>query len=151
MTRQALGVGAAVALSQLAVACYGQPVDRSDWWKYDDDRNRHAARGVFFDREIEDSLNAAEGDEKDWKYVIIPESGVLSLSIVFDDHDLRATVSIYDPQGRPEQTFEYYSAYEYGHTGSLQVTPGVYYLKIEAENDVRSLYSVRVEFEPDGP
>jgi hypothetical protein len=95
---------------------------------------------------INDSVSSPKRDRTDWKYVLLPRPGKLTIYLHWDVGKAKLGCDIFNVMGLKLQ-----SAYPVG-TGGLRAVvaieePGRYYIRVRAEGeDDESPYSMRVDF-----
>ncbi|MDX9723466.1 MAG: hypothetical protein RBU37_22145 [Myxococcota bacterium] len=137
-----------LALASSLLAC--GPKQTNTGIKFvDTDGSQSAANGLFFDMgPVDDRLNTSAGDSQDWRYIIIPTSGRLSVTVNVDDPNMPGAWVLRDPEGRTVHQQSLNPAQGFYEVRSLPVRPGQYYFQISAFESA-SPYTVGATFEPD--
>ena len=90
-------LGAAVAL--VLVGC--GPKHTTGQMFVDPDGDMSTAPGMFFDMPpVDDRLDVSTGDRQDWRYIIVPKAGMLSVALNLDDPTMAGTWYVHDQEGR---------------------------------------------------
>jgi hypothetical protein len=109
------------------------------------DYQKSGAREISFGRSSTDTVDRKGGDMTDWKYFRVPTTGVVELSVAFDNPKARGVALIRDALGVQIARLE--------HRGQpvLRATfrgePGIYYIEIFS-NEGHTSYTYDVTFQP---
>lgn len=123
-----------------SISCITGPDDKSGG-----DEDRHIAKEIPLGAWTPDSVSYAEGDRTDWKFVILPDPGIMSVEVGFDNEKTTIDVEVYDKYGKLVTKRRRRGGDEPQITLMSEVSRGKYFIKVQAkgEND-KSGYSIKV-------
>ncbi|MBM4321589.1 MAG: hypothetical protein FJ125_17010 [Deltaproteobacteria bacterium] len=111
------------------------------------DGERYSAPGAKLNLVYNDSVDYDNGDATDWRFVLIGQQGILTLTCHFDEIDAKTVVHIRDAVGNIMA--------EQFHNGqprqelTAKVNEGKYYLEVKAmESGSASPYTCEPKFDP---
>ena len=111
------------------------------------DERRSAAQEVSTDEPVDDRVDAAQGDHTDWKRFLLPTSASVTLRFWWDDPSVVATVQLRDEHGQLLHEAVHQGARAEDIFGPVDLSPGAYYLQIEATSGA-SVYTLRLDTGP---
>lgn len=133
----------------LCVACDRSQQVRTGPLYVDPDGDQGTANGLFHDMPpVDDRLNAQGGDSEDWRYIIVPTSGRLSLTLNVDDPSMAGNWALHDPKGRVIHSEAFDAARGFYQLPEMPVEPGTYHFQISAAKG-GSVYTVGVGYVAD--
>lgn len=148
-----LSIFAALGLLSLGACVVGEtdqanaPVETQTNVIIDTDSNKTKALGLIFGMpQIDDRLDANLGDKEDWRYIIVPEPGQMSISINIDSPaNIQGGWNIYDYNERTLLTESFSPNQSFYQLNSFPVEQGVYYFKTYAASG-KSIYTIGTQF-----
>jgi len=147
-TQKHLGFSAALVGVCIVLGACG-PRQLETTFKQDPDGDMGTANGLFFDLPpVDDRLNSGSGDSSDWRYIIVPRTGMMSVSLNVDDPSMVGAWYLHDPEGRVIHSEVFTEAHGYYELASMPVEPGRYYFRITAEKGA-SVYTVGAKYTAD--
>ncbi len=115
------------------------------------DGRRDTATRLYLGTSQDDRCDAGEGDNEDWRFVLIRQPGVLNVSVGLDNPgSLEAELYLHDGFGRPIDRIPVHGDNDFYSFQALPVTMGRYYFRIVC-NQGTSVYTVAAEFQEDRP
>ena len=117
----------------------------------DTDSRMEGALGLIFNMsQIDDRLDVSKGDSQDWRYIIIPEDGKLTINVNLDSpSSMEGGWDIYDSQGRTLHTQPFQASQGF-YQFDYPVQTGIYYFKAFASSGA-SVYTIGATFMPTPP
>lgn len=143
MKTRALSPCAALLLVALAACAVEDDPERNS-----KDSERTKAVEMPLDRVVIDNIDQ-DGDQTDWKYVIIPANGLAKVIINFDNENAEPQVEVINAVGQVLSNLDLPESSQFLRQLSFQVQPGTYYLNIYVDEGATD-YSVEVQFSPGG-
>ncbi len=138
-----------VVLALLVVGCAGQRAVNTGPIAVDHDASSGTANGLFFDMPpVDDRLNVAGGDSEDWRYIIVPRSGRLSVTLNLDNREMPGMWYLYDSAGRVVHSQAFNPSEGYYELTHFPVQAGQYHFRITATRGA-SVYTVGASFDAD--
>ena len=118
----------------------------------DNDADKNTALGLIFGMPlIDDRLDVDQKDEQDWRYIIVPESGRMSIIINLDTPEkMSGGWNILDDQGRTLHSQSFVPNQGYYEFKDYPVKSGVYFFKMYASSG-KSIYTIGTSFSPNPP
>ncbi len=115
----------------------------------DPDAKKETALGLIFGMpQVDDRLDYAGGDREDWRYIIVAEQGMMSITINVDQpKNLDGGWSIIDSAGRTLRRESFNKNVGYYEYKDFPVQRGVYYFQTFATSG-KSIYTVATSFRP---
>lgn len=148
-SRGVLGLGAGLALMLAMGACTNGDapyLERPADWSSGPDARRYGASEITLDTTVVDNVDNIVGDRTDWKYFTVPASGIVAVSVTFDNHNALGEMLITDEVGRTLATFEDEKRRLLDKV-TFKANPGRYYIQIVARVD-GSDYSLEAQYQP---
>lgn len=122
------------------------PIETQTDVKVDPDNSYKKALGLFFDLKVDESIDFNGQDSEDWRYIIVPEAGLLTLNLSLDTpNGVNGTIKIQDAQERAQRTLVIEDGKGFYQIADLDVTQGIYYFQIMVTKGA-STYTVGAEF-----
>lgn len=160
MFRKILGLVLAVFFVATIGACV---IDGSDSGSYakvesqsdhevDLDATREGALGLIFGMaQIDDRLDVGANDREDWRYILVAESGVMSIIINIDTPTtIDGGWNIIDSEGRTLHRQSFSKTQGYYDFKDFPVKKGIYFFQIFA-TEGKSIYTIATSFRPNMP
>lgn len=115
----------------------------------DPDATKENALGLIFGMpQIDDRLDYDAGDREDWRYIIVAEQGVMSVTINVDQpQNIDGGWNIIDSEGRTLHRQSFSKNEGYYEFRDFPVKRGVYYFQTFATSG-RSIYTIATSFRP---
>lgn len=115
------------------------------------DKDRVGAVRIKLNTVYYDNVNAEKGDRTDWKFVMINNTGKLTVQLHWDNINAKMELDVFDIMGIRIQEGRPWGAN--GRRTALAIEePGPYYIRVRgAGDDDYSQYSIRAAFVPDTP
>ncbi|MBH23577.1 MAG: hypothetical protein CMH57_03740 [Myxococcales bacterium] len=134
----------------LAAGCGpgGKPVELevpADWAS-GPDKLRDGANEITLDTTVVDNVSIDRGDRTDWKYFTVPASGVISVTVTFDNSDALGQMMVTDDVGQIIATFVDERRRMLDRV-TFKADPGRYYVQIWVE-ELDSDYSLQADYAP---
>lgn len=114
---------------------------------YDTDATREGALGLIFGMpQIDDRLNFDAGDKEDWRYIVVAENGIMSITLNLDDpQHIQGGWNIYDAEERVLLRQSFVQGQGFYEFPNFPVKPGVYYFQTFATSG-KSIYTLATSF-----
>jgi hypothetical protein len=109
------------------------------------DSERGNAEELFLDKLTDDFLDAAGGDATDWKFFKIRDKGILTLTIYWDNKDVRSIIDVRDRFGALLDSRQHSAELEKDKL-ELRVEPGTHFVRLFAEQG-KSVYTIEAVFQ----
>ena len=135
---------AVVALSVICLGC-SPNLEQDPNEDSGDDGERSKAQLLELATPVNDNVNFGEGDMTDWKYVQIPSSGMVRVTLGCDYTGAYCGVNVRDEVGLIVSRME--TSGESRVSEEIRVRRGNYYLEIYA-SVASTDYTVQVDYEP---
>lgn len=118
----------------------------------DPDAKKENALGLIFGMpQIDDRLDYPGGDREDWRYIIVAEQGVMSVTINVDKpSEVDGGWNIIDSEGRILHRQSFSKNEGYYEFKDFPVKRGVYYFQVFATGG-KSIYTIATSFRPTAP
>lgn len=101
-----------------------------------------------FDKVINDHVSWPKKDRTDWRYVVIPKKGTLTVELHWDNGKAGLELSVWDEMGIRIQDGRVWSSLGLRCVVAIE-TPGRYFIRVATVGeDDESLYSLRVAYVP---
>ena len=119
---------------------------------FDPDATKGNAFGLIFGMPaIDDRLDFEHGDKEDWRYIIVAEPGVMSITLSLDTPaKINGGWNIYDSEERALHRQSFSQGQNYYEFPSFPVKPGIYYFETYAMSGA-SIYTLGTSFSPREP
>ncbi|MCL2325131.1 MAG: hypothetical protein FWC40_01305 [Proteobacteria bacterium] len=116
---------------------------------YDPDSTKEGALGLIFGMpQIDDRLDVAAGDKEDWRYILVAESGMMSITINLDTPTaIDGGWNIIDSEGRTLHRQSFSKTQGFYEFKDFPVKKGVYYFQTFATSG-SSIYTIASSFRP---
>ena len=116
---------------------------------YDTDATREGALGLIFGMpQIDDRLDFNNGDKEDWRYIVVAENGVMSITLNLDSpQSIQGGWNIYDSEERALLRQSFVQGQGFYEFPNFPVKPGVYYFQTFATSG-HSIYTLATSFSP---
>ncbi len=116
---------------------------------YDTDASREGALGLIFGMpQIDDRLDFNSGDKEDWRYIVVAENGVMSITLNLDSpQSIQGGWNIYDSEERALLRQSFVQGQGFYEFPNFPVKPGVYYFQTFATSG-HSIYTLATSFSP---
>ncbi|MEO1270324.1 MAG: hypothetical protein AAFX99_19720 [Myxococcota bacterium] len=115
-------------------------------WASGPDKMRDGADEFTLDATVVDNVSIDRGDRTDWKYFTVPASGVISVTVTFDNSDALGQMMVTDELGQIIATFVDERRRLLDRV-TFKADPGRYYIQIwvlEQDSD----YSLQADYAP---
>lgn len=109
------------------------------------DFERAGALELFLDKLTDDFIDAAGGDSTDWKFFKIREKGILTLTVYWDNKDIRSIIDVRDRFGALLDSRRHSSELE-KDVLELKVEPGTHFVRLFTEGG-ESVYTIEAVFQ----
>ncbi|MGI5829700.1 MAG: hypothetical protein ACOX8U_05975 [Bradymonadia bacterium] len=144
---------AAIGILHLGACVVGEteqsnaPIETQTGTIIDSDSSKEKALGLIFGMpQIDDRLDVNAGDMEDWRYIIVPEAGQMSISINIDTPGtIQGGWSIYDYNERTLITESFNPNQSFYQLKSVPVEKGIYYFKTYAVSG-KSIYTIGTQY-----
>lgn len=115
----------------------------------DPDATKESALGLIFGMpQIDDRLDYSGGDREDWRYIIVAEQGVMSVTINVDQpQKVDGGWNIIDSEGRVLHRQSFSKTEGYYEFSNFPVKRGIYYFQVYATAG-KSIYTIATSFTP---
>lgn len=115
----------------------------------DPDATKESALGLIFGMpQIDDRLDYPGGDREDWRYIIVAEQGVMSVTINVDQpQKIDGGWNIIDSEGRVLHRQSFSKTEGYYEFSNFPVKRGIYYFQVYATAG-KSIYTIATSFTP---
>lgn len=115
----------------------------------DPDATKESALGLIFGMpQIDDRLDYEGGDREDWRYIIVSEQGVMSITINVDQpQKIDGGWNIIDSEGRILHRQSFSKTEGYYEFSNFPVKRGIYYFQVFATAG-KSIYTIATSFTP---
>ncbi|MCB9529602.1 MAG: hypothetical protein H6701_14640 [Myxococcales bacterium] len=110
-----------------------------------DDAERGHAQELFLDKLTDDFLDAEGGDATDWKFFKIRDKGILTLTVYWDNKDVRSIIDVRDRFGALLDSRRHSSELEKDKL-ELRVEPGTHFVRLFTEKG-ESVYTIEAVFQ----
>ena len=107
---------------------------------------RDTASQLYLNTSQDDRCNAEEGDNEDWRYMLIEEPGLLHVSVRVDNPRMEADLYLHDGFGRPVDRLNVTESSDFYEFDPLEVPVGRYYFRIACLKG-QSVYTVSAAFD----
>ena len=116
---------------------------------FDTDATREGALGLIFGMpQIDDRLNFDAGDKEDWRYIVVAEAGVMSITLNLDTpQTIQGGWNIYDSEERALLRQSFVQGQGFYEFPNFPVKPGIYYFQTFATSG-KSIYTLATSFSP---
>ena len=116
---------------------------------FDTDATREGALGLIFGMpQIDDRLNFDAGDKEDWRYIVVAEAGVMSITLNLDTpQTIQGGWNIYDSEERALLRQSFVQGQGFYEFPNFPVKPGIYYFQTFATSG-KSIYTLATSFRP---
>ena len=94
---------------------------------------------------VEDRIDACDGDNTDWKYILVPDSGNVTIKISLDNPKLQAKMTFHEAFGRQLEQRATVGGVTYYEFTKIPVEKGKYFFRIQADKG-GGVYSVGATF-----
>lgn len=126
----------------ILISCAHLPTDTSSGL----DQNRSGAQELVINTQVQDDLNV-RGDATDWKFITIPEDGIITIHVEFFDKEVVGELLVLGSNGYL-QTMYNTSANDIIDLLVFKGAAGKYYLKVSLTSG-KSDYSLKATFNPE--
>ncbi len=109
------------------------------------DAEKTGATELFLDKLTDDFVSVEAGDATDWKYFKIREKGILTLTVYWDNKDIRSIIDVRDRFGALLDTRRHSSELE-KDVLELRVEPGTHFVRLFTEKG-ESVYTIEAVFQ----
>lgn len=109
------------------------------------DAEKTGATELFLDKLTDDYVSVEAGDATDWKYFKIREKGILTLTVYWDNKDIRSIIDVRDRFGALLDTRRHSSELE-KDVLELRVEPGTHFVRLFTEKG-ESVYTIEAVFQ----
>lgn len=109
------------------------------------DAEKTGATELFLDKLTDDFVHAEGGDATDWKYFKIKEKGILTLTVYWDNKDVRSIIDVRDRFGALLDTRRHSPELE-KDVLELKVEPGTHFVRLFSEKG-ESVYTIEAVFQ----
>ncbi len=115
----------------------------------DPDATKETALGLIFGMpQIDDRLDYPGGDREDWRYIVVAEQGVMSVTINVDQpQKIDGGWNIIDAEGRILHRQSFSKTEGYYEFSNFPVKRGIYYFQVFATGG-KSIYTIATSFTP---
>lgn len=109
------------------------------------DAERGNAQELFLDKLTDDFLDAEGGDSTDWKFFKIRDKGILTLTVYWDNKDVRSIIDVRDRFGALLDSRRHSPELEKDKL-ELRVEPGTHFVRLFTEGG-QSVYTIEAVFQ----
>lgn len=106
---------------------------------------RDTATQLYLNTSEDDRCNGDEGDNEDWRYLLIDEAGLLKVSVRVDNPRMEANVFLHDGFGRAIDRLNINASSDFYEFNEIEVPVGRYYFRIACDKG-QSVYTVSASF-----
>lgn len=110
-----------------------------------EDAEKTGAQELFLDKLTDDFVDAEGGDATDWKFFKIRDKGILTLTVYWDNKDIRSIIDVRDRFGALLDTRRHSSELE-KDVLELRVEPGTHFVRLYSEKG-QSVYTIEAVFQ----
>ena len=108
-----------------------------------EDAKRGGATQIALNAPIDDRVDAATGDNTDWKAFVLDEAAEATLRVWWDSPGLEATVVVRNPEARSEIAETHRPGSRRDVIGPVQLPAGTYFVQVQATEGA-SVYTLEV-------
>lgn len=110
-----------------------------------DDAERGHAQELFLDKLTDDFIDAEGGDATDWKFFKIRDKGILTLTVYWDNKDVRSIIDVRDRFGALLDSRRHSPELEKDKL-EMRVEPGTHFVRLFTEKG-ESVYTIEAVFQ----
>ncbi len=109
------------------------------------DFERAGAKQLVLKKLTDDYIDATVGDNTDWKFLKIPDRGILELVIYWDNKDVRSVIDVRDRFGALLDSRRHSNEIDKDQM-DLKVEPGTHFIRLNTQNGA-SVYTIEATFQ----
>lgn len=109
------------------------------------DFERNGAQQLVLDKLTDDYIDAKLGDNTDWKYLKVPDRGILELVIYWDNKDVPSVIDVRDRFGALLDSRRHSSELDKDQL-DLKVEPGTHFVRLNTPEG-SSVYTIEAKFQ----
>lgn len=135
---------ASLALTLLLAACGDVEVKPEE--TSGEDFEKAGAQLLPFDKLTDDYISFEEGDVADWKFVKIKTPGILTVTVYWDNKEIKSLIDVFDRFATPVDSRKHTKKLEKDKL-EIRVKPGTHFIQLHTEEG-SSVYTIEAKFEP---
>jgi hypothetical protein len=111
-----------------------------------DNSKEHPLGLIFGMPEVDDRLDYNSGDREDWRYIVVTEPGMMTISLNLDTpKDIKGSATIVDSEGRMVRTQPFIAGQGFYEFRDIPVTRGIFYFQTLA-SEGKSIYTIAASY-----